>query len=245
MLGLALSIDFALLLINRYKEELTKHPIEDAIKTAIQTAGRSIIFSALCVFIGLGAMFVSDVQIFQNIALGGMLVVFLAVLASITLLPSLLMVSKERINKWTILKVKPGGSTKWHRFASFVMKRPITIVLVALVILGIGIIPVKNIELTIPQVDSLPPSYDSRVAYELMEEEFNFGEESTMYMIAERPNGWEQEDGLRAIKKLQDTLLADPDVKQVDTIFTASEIPTVEQWQQSMEIPEVQNQLDH
>ncbi len=244
MLGLALSIDFALLLINRYKEELARKSIAEAVQTAIKTAGRSIIFSALCVFIGLGAMFVMDVQIFQNIALGGMLVVSIAVLASITLLPALLMLLKERINKWTIIKVKTAGSSKWHSFASFVMKRPVTIVILALIVLSIGIIPVKNIELTIPQVDSLPPSYDSRQAYELMENEFNFGDESTLYMIAERPGGWEAEDGLQAIRALEEKLLADPDVKRVDTIFTASEIQTVEQWQQSMDVPEVKSQLD-
>lgn len=243
MLGLALSIDFALLLINRYKEERLKQSISDAVQTAIQTAGRSIIFSAVCVFIGLGAMLVMKVDIFQNLALGGMLVVFMAVLASITLLPALLLLIKDRINKWTILRVKPGASTRWRNFAAFVMKRPVLLILVALVILGIGIIPVKDMKLAIPQVDSLPLSYDSRQAYELMDEEFGFGEKSTVYIIAERKNGWEDTDGLTAMKKLEDELLADKDVDAVNSIFTASDISTVEQWEQSMQVPEVNAQL--
>jgi len=243
MLGLALSIDFALLLINRYKEELAKNSTVDAVQTAIQTAGRSIIFSAICVFIGLGAMLVMQVEIFQNIALGGMLVVTIAVLASITLLPALLVLLKERINKWTIIRVKPGATTKWRNFASFVMKRPVTLILVALILLGIGIIPVKNMELTIPQVDSLPKSYDSRQAYELMDQEFGLGEQSTVYMIAERKDGWDSADGLEDIKKIQERLLEDNNVSTVDTIFTASEIPTVEQWEQSLMVPEVEAQL--
>ncbi|QUG43286.1 MMPL family transporter [Psychrobacillus sp. INOP01] len=243
MLGLALSIDFALLLINRYKEELAKHSIVESVQTAIQTAGRSIIFSAICVFIGLGAMLVMQVEIFQNIALGGMLVVTIAVLSSITLLPALLMLLKDRINKWTIIRVKPGATTRWRNFASFVMKRPVTLVLVALIILGIGIIPVKNMELTIPQVDSLPESYDSRQAYELMDQQFGLGEQSTVYMIAERSDGWDNTAGLEDIKNIEDKLLADDDVMSVDTIFTASEIPTVEQWEQSLIMPEVEAQL--
>lgn len=243
MLGLALSIDFALLLINRYKEEIAKHSITDAVQTAIQTAGRSIIFSAICVFIGLGAMLVMQVEIFQNIALGGMLVVTIAVLASITLLPALLMLLKERINKWTIIRVKPGATTRWRNFASFVMKRPVTLILVALIILGIGIIPVKNMELTIPQVDSLPESYDSRQAYELMDQQFGLGEQSTVYIIADRTDGWNNTAGLEDIKNIEDKLLADKEVKSVDTIFTASEIPTVEQWEQSLMVPEVEAQL--
>lgn len=243
MLGLALSIDFALLLINRYKEELAKNSTVDAVQTAIQTAGRSIIFSAICVFIGLGAMLVMQVEIFQNIALGGMLVVTIAVLSSITLLPSILMLLKERINKWTIIRVKPGATTKWRNFASFVMKRPVTLILVALILLGIGIIPVKNMELTIPQVDSLPKTYDSRQAYELMDQEFGLGDQSTVYMIAERTDGWDSTAGLEDIKKIEERLLEDNNVTTVDTIFTASEIPSVEQWEQSLMVPEVEAQL--
>lgn len=243
MLGLALSIDFALLLINRYKEELGKGTMQEAVKTAIQTAGRSIIFSAICVFIGLGAMLVMDVEIFQNIALGGMLVVFMAVLASITLLPSILLLLKGHINKWTIIRVKPGATTRWRNFASFVMKRPVILIIVALVVLGIGMIPVKDMELTIPQVDSLPISYESRQAYELMDEEFGLGEKSTVYMIAERKDGWNNTDGLEEIKKLEEQLLADKDVDSVQSIFTLSEISTVEQWEQSMQVPEIEGQL--
>ena len=108
-----------------------KQSITEAVHTSIQTAGRSIIFSAVCVFIGLGAMLVMKVEIFQNLALGGMLVVFMAVLASITLLPSLLLLLKDRINKWTIIRVKPGASTKWRNFAAFVMRRPVALILVA------------------------------------------------------------------------------------------------------------------
>lgn len=243
MLGLALSIDFALLLINRYKEELLKQSVQNAVSTAIQTAGRSIIFSAVCVFIGLGAMLVMKVDIFQNIALGGMLVVFMAVLASITLLPSILLLLKGHINKWTILRVKPGASTRWRNFAAFVMKRPVTLIVVALIVLGIGIIPVKDMELAIPQVDSLPISYDSRQAYELMDDEFGLGDQSTIYIIAERKDGWDNTKGLEEMKNLEDQLLADKDVDSVSTIFTASEIPTVEQWEQSMQVPEIKAQL--
>ena len=66
MLGLALSIDFALLFINRYREERLNNSIEESVKTAIHTAGRSIIFSAICVMIGLGAMVVIQVEILER-----------------------------------------------------------------------------------------------------------------------------------------------------------------------------------
>ena len=66
MLGLALSIDFALLFISRYREERRKSELFEAVATTIRTAGRSVIFSAFCVFIGLGAMMIIQVEIFPK-----------------------------------------------------------------------------------------------------------------------------------------------------------------------------------
>ena len=109
MLGLALSIDFALLFISRFREERVHSDILEATTTTILTAGRSVIFSAFCVFIGLGAMLLIRVDIFQNIAVGGMIVVAMAVLSSVTLLPSVLIALGDRIEKLRILKVNSNG----------------------------------------------------------------------------------------------------------------------------------------
>ena len=68
-------------------------------------------------------------------------------------------------------------------------------------------------------------------------------EKSTVYMIAERKDGWNNTDGLEEIKKLEEQLLADKDVDSVQSIFTLSEISTVEQWEQSMQVPEIEGQL--
>jgi len=239
MLGLALSIDFALLFISRYREELKTRDMKEAITMTIRTAGRSVIFSAICVFIGLGAMLAIQVDLFQNIAIGGMIVVSIAVLCSITLLPAILLALGDRINKWRVLKEKTTGESGWRKFAKAVIKRPIRISAFALVILGIAIIPVKNMDLAIPQIDSLPKSYDSRQAFELMEKEFKLTETSSIYLIAERAAGWENDDGLSAMKSLEDQLASDKLVDGVTTIFSASEIDTVEQWNQAMMMPEM------
>ncbi len=58
-------------------------------------------------------------------------------------------------------------------------------------------IPVKNMDLTIPAIDSLPKSYDTRQAFELMDETFGLGDQSSVYVIAERHSGWEDEEGLQ------------------------------------------------
>ena len=239
MLGLALSIDFALLFISRYREELKIRDTKDAVTMTIQTAGRSVIFSAICVFIGLGAMMVIQIDLFQNIAIGGMIVVTMAVLSSITLLPSILLALGDRINKWRVLKENTTGESGWRKFAKAVIKRPVSISVIAIVLLGIAIIPVKDMDLAIPQIDSLPKSYDSRQAFELIDKEFNLSKTSSVYVIAERAGGWEDEDGLDSMKLLEEQLKGDKLVDGVTTIFSASDIDSVEQWNQAMVAPEM------
>ncbi|MEK5036785.1 MMPL family transporter [Sporosarcina sp. FSL K6-3457] len=239
MLGLALSIDFALLFISRYREERRKSDMLEAVSTTIRTAGRSVVFSAFCVFIGLGAMMLIRVDIFQNIAIGGMIVVGMAVLSSITLLPSVLIALGDRIDKWQILKPKAKGADNWRKFAYRVIKRPITITIVAFILLGIAIVPVKNMELTIPAIDSLPKSYDTRQAFELMDDTFGLGDQSSVYIVAERAQGWENTAGLQAMKTLEEQLTKDALVDKVTTIFTASDIDSVEQWEQALQVPEM------
>ncbi|MFJ8100810.1 MMPL family transporter [Lysinibacillus sp. NPDC096212] len=243
MLGLALSIDFALLFINRYREERAHASIVQAIQTAIETAGRSIIFSAVCVMIGLGAMIVIDVEIFHNIALGGTIVVFLAVLSGLTLLPATMMLIGDNLNKWRLLRVKPGGANRWRGFAGFVMKHPVTIVIVALLLLGIGMIPLKDIKLTIPQVDSLPTKYDARAAYDQLDKTFGLGDTSTLYLLAERKEGWEDREARELIFNIQEQLLDDPLVSHVSTIYTTANIKSPEELTASLKIPQVAEQL--
>lgn len=239
MLGLALSIDFALLFISRYREERNKVAMMDAVATTIRTAGRSVIFSAFCVFIGLGAMLLIQVEIFQNIAIGGMIVVSMAVISSITLLPSLLIVLGDRIDKWQLIKEKKDGANGWRKFANAVIKRPIRIIFIALLLLGIALVPVKNMDLTIPSIDSLPKSYDTRQAFERMDTSFGMGDESTIYMIAKRSGGWTNEKGLDSMQSLQQQLEKDSLVSDLTTLFTASGIDSTEEWTQAMSVPDI------
>lgn len=243
MLGLALSIDFALLLINRYREERERVSIEESVKIAIQTAGRSIIFSAVCVMIGLGAMVIIQVEIFQNIALGGTIVVFLAVLSGLTLLPASILLLGDRLNKWRILRVKTAAS-RWQRFAAFVMKRPVMIIFAALILLGIAMIPIKDIQLTIPSTDALPTSFEARQTYDKLSDTFELGEEASVFLLAERPNGWDDIAGLEQLMHIQQRLENDPLVTNVNSLFTAAQIDSVETWEIALANPQMATSLD-
>ncbi|MCI2252900.1 MMPL family transporter [Domibacillus sp. PGB-M46] len=223
MLGLALSIDFSLLFINRYKEERSRgRSIDEAIGITQAKAGHSILFSALCVFIGLGSVLLIDIDIFKNVAIGGMTVIAVAVVASMTLLPALLKLLGSRIYKGRILRISGNSASRWRLFARFVMKRPILVALLALFLLGTAVIPGKNMHLAIPAADSLPTTFESRTAYDKIEENFMKDTASTVYAVAERKNGWLDEDGLTVMKELEQKLKQSETVSGVETLFSIS-----------------------
>lgn len=225
MIGLALSIDFALLIINRYKEELQTKSVRESLEVTVATAGRSIIFSALCVFIGLSGLLFIQIDIFQNVALGGMIVVFVSALCAITFLPAFLSFLGNRIHKFTIIKPGKNKKSGWHAFAKTVMKHPIIMMLAAFAILFAGLTPVKEMHLTIPGTDSLPKNYESRVAFETFRKEFQpegKRDYQKITIVFESDGTMSGERNLNAasdaIAKLEDSKL----VKSVESVFTAT-----------------------
>ncbi|WP_042346865.1 MMPL family transporter [Bacillus massiliigorillae] len=224
MIGLALSIDFALLFINRYKEEIKNNDIKQAVITTIRTAGKSIIFSAICVFIGLAAMLIIEIDIFKTVAIGGMVVVAVAVISSMTLLPSILLLLGKHLDKGIVFKTKKDSSKKWRAFAEAVMKRPIIISIVAILILIAGIIPVKDIVLSIPDENSLPTSYESRDAFSIMNDKFHLKDNATVYIIAKRDGSWTSEEGLQDLEKITHDLEKERLVESTNSLFSIAKV---------------------
>jgi putative drug exporter of the RND superfamily len=232
MIGLALSIDFALLFINRYKEELKTKSIQSALEITVSTAGRSIIFSGLCVFIGLSALWFIKIDIFQNVALGGMTVVLLSAVCALTFLPALLAVLGTRINKLSILPLANEQTSIWYRFAKFVMKRPILMSVAALVILLSGLIPLKQIILAIPGTESLPPNYPSRAALEIFKDHFvakEKSDEKKVMIVLESKGSILERNNLELVRKVIKELDTDVLVNSVDSPFSATGIREVAQ----------------
>ncbi|MFJ5715099.1 MMPL family transporter [Neobacillus sp. NPDC093127] len=225
MIGLALSIDFALLFINRYKEELQSKSIQEAIEITIATAGRSIIFSGLCVFIGLSGLWFIQIDIFQNVALGGMTVVFISALCALTFLPALLAIIGKNINKLSVLRISSAQTSIWHKLAQFVMRRPVLMAAAALAILLIGLLPVKQMTLTIPGTDSLPAKYPSRLAIEAYKEHFiakdKRDEKKVTIVLETRGDVWEK-NNIKKVTKVINELEKDRLVDTVDSAFSAT-----------------------
>ncbi|WP_066316562.1 MMPL family transporter [Bacillus sp. FJAT-29814] len=235
MIGLALSIDFALLFINRYKEELRSKSIEEAIGISVATAGRSIIFSGLCVFIGLSGLWFIQIDIFQNVALGGMTVVLVSVLCALTFLPAFLTFLGPRINKFSVVRISDKGTSAWHAFARFVMKRPVLMAVLALAILLAGLVPVREMTLTIPGTDSLPSEYPSRVAMEKFQDHFFEKEkrnDKKVSIILETNGDVLDKANLEKINRVIERLEKDSLVYSVDSVFSALGVRDLDQFAQ-------------
>jgi len=223
MIGLALSIDFALLYINRFREELVKHDVKTAISYTMKTAGRSIAFSGLCVALGLSGMLLIEVDIFQSVAIGGIAVVIVSILSALTFLPAILSVIGHNINKAMILKGNRNEQTKWKSFASFVMKRPIFMTLASLILLTFALLPIKDMELEIPDATALPSDSETRIAYELFEKNFLPSDESNVVIVLKSAE--EEIVNKKSLLKVEDfisRLEEQTIVHHVDSIFSAA-----------------------
>ena len=235
MIAIALGIDFSLLLVNRYREELAQGKSrEAAIIRTVATAGRSILFSGLCVFVGLAGLLFIQVDVFQAIALGALIAVAGAVLSALTLLPSALYIVGDAINKGRLVKTNETRSeVRWQKLARFVMKRPVTMTLVALFLLLPSLWFVRDLELNIPDADALPTSYESRAALERWDDVF--GETSTDAVLLFETNDLTDPMILDELTALIDELTEDPIVDNVTTFLTASGLEPAE-FQQLVEV---------
>ena len=152
-MGLALAIDYSLFIVSRYREEirLGKDP-DTAIRTTMNTAGRTVLFSALTVGLSLSAMLVFPMYFLRSFGYAGIGVVALATLAALTLLPAMLKVLGPRVDALDLRAfarrrlgrpapvVKPLEETFWYRFANGVMRRALPIgLIVTAVLVGLGL----------------------------------------------------------------------------------------------------------
>lgn len=167
LLGLCLSLDYALFIISRFREELvSKHEsIEETIAVTMQTSGKAVFFSGLAVFASLSALLIFPINILMSVGVGGLCAVFLAVIAALTLLPAILSVLKNQVNRGSIFKVEFNKHRFWHKWATVVTKQPWLFAILGLTILICLAWPLKNIEIGISDFRILPKQSSGRAFY--------------------------------------------------------------------------------
>jgi putative drug exporter of the RND superfamily len=186
-MGFGLAIDYSLFVVSRYREELRKgRTIEAAIERTVQTAGRTVVFSALTVAASLAALLVFPLAFLRSFAYAGIAVVAVGALASVLVLPAALAALGPRIDKWSIFKRQPKevGEGFWHRMAMTVMRRPVVFavsVTALLIVLGL---PFLNVRLGLPDDRVMPADAPARVASDDVRANFESREAFALSVVA-------------------------------------------------------------
>ena len=188
-LGLGLAIDYALLVVNRYREELAAgHDPAAAVTRTVRTAGRTVVFSGLTVASSLVALLVFQFAFLKSFAYAGIAVVGLAVVGAVVVLPAVLVLLGHRVNALTVRRPKvtaPGEEADgaWHRIAMTVMRRPVPIATVSTLVLLLLGVPFLGVELGFPDDRVLPPGAETREVSEILRTEFDSREQSALSVV--------------------------------------------------------------
>ncbi len=177
MIGLAVGIDYSLFIVSRYREErIEGKDAVAAIENTLSTAGKAVFLSALTVVLALAAVFVVPVMVFRSMALGMILSVIAVALASLTLLPALLVALGDRVLV-TRGKRDPDivAESRWDRWTGLALRRPGTVLAVGMVVLGGLVLPAAGIHLGMPGARVVDPGRTSRDGYELLVKSFGPG----------------------------------------------------------------------
>ncbi|MFI2617876.1 MMPL family transporter [Streptomyces sp. NPDC018584] len=203
MIGLAVGIDYALFIVSRYRGELAEgRDREEAAGRAVGTAGSAVVFAGLTVVIALVGLAVVNIPMLTKMGFAAAGTVVIAVLIALTLIPALLgyagrrvmpMGEKSRLfggkkaaraegEKPESGGGKPNMGTRWARF---VVRRPVAVLLVGIVGLGAAAIPVSQLELGLPDDGAQPTSTTQRKAYDLVSDGFGPGFNGPLMVVGD------------------------------------------------------------
>ncbi|MEU4504874.1 MMPL family transporter [Streptomyces sp. NPDC024089] len=195
MLGLAVGIDYALFIVSRYRSELAegRRP-QDAAGRALGTAGSTVVFAGLTVVIALAGLAVVNIPLLTKMGVAAAGTVVLAVLVALTLVPALLGIAGRRIkaprarHKAARAEAAEGAEAVRNmgsRWAAFVIRRPVSVLVVGVVALCALAVPAASLQLGLPDEGSQPESTTQRRAYDLISENFGPGFNGPLLAIAD------------------------------------------------------------
>ncbi len=192
MIGLAVSIDYALFIMSRYRHELgTGLEPEEAVGRAAGTAGSAVVFAGLTVVIALAGLFVVDIPFLTQMGLAAAFTVVLAVAIALTLLPALLGFAGRRVLGGRIPGLRAGDPeaagrmSAGRRWGRFVTRRPVAVLLVTVIGLGTLAIPATDLELGLPDDSTAAPDTTQRKAYDLLSEGFGPGFNGPLMVVVD------------------------------------------------------------
>jgi len=226
MLGLGLGIDYALLVVGRFREALRDgNSSADAGRIAADKAGHTIVVSGAAVAIAFSALFIVPVNEIRSIAVGGLLVIVIAVLLSVSLLPALLSIVGSRIEAARVrAPASASGSERWRRWGRFVCAHPLAVLLVAGAPLGAIAFQTSRMTSDLPRGDWLPREMESSKALHTLSSMRTSGIVNAVRVVVELPQNatWDSPAGWAALRRASDQIAGDPRVARVRSLPTAT-----------------------
>jgi RND superfamily putative drug exporter len=218
MIGLGVGIDYALLIVTRYRSELASGATPaQAVTTAMGTAGRSVVFAGVTVVISLLGMLTMNQPYVPGVAFSAVVTVLAVMLAALTLLPALLGFTGRNIDRLRMPFRHPSaehvGHGFWYRWSRAIQRRPVITGAAGAIALGVLIAPVFGLHLGFPDAGNDPTNLTTRRAYDLMTEGFGPGFNGTFVLVAD--NG--DEAAMATLDDLRGSLASTPGVAAVSS----------------------------
>ncbi|MFD5459275.1 MMPL family transporter, partial [Streptomyces olivaceus] len=192
MIGLAVAIDYALFIVSRYRAETAEgRTPEEAAGRAVGTAGSAVVFAGLTVVVALAGLAVVNIPILTKMGLAAAGTVGISVLIALTLTPALLgfagrkALSRKDRKAPAGVRTAPAGPALGTRWARFVLRRPVTVLLTAVLGLGVIAVPAAGMELGLPDEGSSAPDTTQRKAYDMLSDSFGAGFNGTLMVTVD------------------------------------------------------------
>jgi RND superfamily putative drug exporter len=222
MLGLGLGIDYALLIVSRFREARARGLSADtATVEAVTHAGHSIIISGAAVAVGFAALAVVPLTDLRSIAIGGLVVTAVSVLAATTLLPAALVILGRWVESGRVRRIE-GRHDLWGRWTATTVRRPALVLLLAGAPIAALAWEWKRLEVRTPSGDWLPSHLESARGLRALREMQRAGIVQGLRIIVELPSGVSvfTPDGWRVAVAATDRLTSDPRVARVRSLPT-------------------------
>lgn len=174
-MGLGLGIDYALLMVNRFREELHHGAdVETAIVNTVKTAGKTVFYSGITVIITLASLTFFPLMFLKSFGYAGMAVVATAIAAALIPFPAILALIGHRIDKYVVRKsaITPKADGRWAQTARFVMRRPVAVVVLSLTVLAVIASPIRNIVFSQADARVMPASSPLAIANAMATKDF-------------------------------------------------------------------------
>jgi putative drug exporter of the RND superfamily len=206
-------IDYSLFVVSRFREERARGlDVEAAIERSAGTAGRAVMFSGLTVVLALVGMLIVPTQIFISLAVGAIVVVLVTMVSALTLLPAVLRLLGDRVNKGRIpfLSGHAKEDTRhgfWARVVHLAMRRPAISAAIATSLLLIAAIPALSLNTGAAGISSLPDNLSAKQGFVALNRDFSAGAVTPADIVVDGPVGTPTIDA--AIASLTKSLAAD------------------------------------